>query len=1050
MSQRLSPARFSLGACQSAGLRNFTKQKSIFYLLKIGASVKILTVPIDTLALVLKSSLIVTVGIFGFANPMVCSAEPNSLSNAQALSLVKDAKPQATIVIAKEPSKTTRFAVEELNEHLELVTGAKLPVVNDEAEVKGPRVLVGESAATRALGIDTADFKHQEYLVRATADTLVLLGKEQIATDEKSSEIFVPGKWGKALSFDGKTTILDIPKAGFNDAEGTLECWVLMDRPGLGTILQVSSPPGTGLISGLRDSLSNHVTLQRWVDNSIRYLSTVDNKQSELVSKPISKGWHHVMATHSRASGKIELFIDGQSHCTAPYTPTVLGNARLYVGAVRSYSEQPTARFKGVIDEIRISKVARPAGIPSGPFESDADTALLLHCDGSPEEPTEAIEKKSKLPSRTGEIGTLYAVYDVLEKSADVRWYAPGDIGRTFEKKSDLGVRFSDRRLAPSMLSRTMSPLYLFLDVAENSFRFYETDLFMLRLRAGGSKGDVANHSFRDYYDRFSKAYGKNPARLEEDRPEFFAQGLTEEQMKAPPVAGAGGQPNLNYSSPALVEQVVKDARAQFDKAAMSTQLGGAKTSYFSMGPMDMAPWSKDPESEAASRSPRDAIDRGMRSDYWFGFVNKVARELRKSDPDNWVTALAYHDFLEYPEQAGIEPNISVTLAPRYGAPTGVWDPARKERQRRVEEGWFKHSKKSPVYMWLYYDCQSLTFGNFIYPEACAWAVPPFMRRLHDAGIRGVFNELCTETGNSYLNCQLENYLTLMLAFDATRDGEAMINEFFTKYYGTAAEPMNQLYRELEEVKFDLNNYPESVRAGTKYQNLSHELACKYLLTPERMMKWTALVDTALANAQGVHKERVQQYKTGVWDRMAAERAKFLSKSAPQSDQPAAKKPNLVPAFQAKFEDETSLQNWKLVEAGKMELSGTPMARFKGKDSLKLIPGKMVQGKPQTILQSNQIMSAPKDSKVTISLAVRGEAQGQTGQIILDCLDENGKLLKAIWKPLTISSQWNSVKFDYVLDKSTVGSSDCASIGLRILFKGEGSFYLNDLSVSKK
>ena len=89
---------------------------------------------------------------------------------------------------------------------------------------------------------------------------------------------------------------------------------------------------------------------------------------------------------------------------------------------------------------------------------------------------------------------------------------------------------------------------------------------------------------------------------------------------------------------------------------------------------------------------------------------------------------------------------------------------------------------------------------------------------------------------------------------------------------------MKQLYRELEAVKFDLNNYPESVRARTKYQNLSPEIACKHLLTPERMTKWTALVDTALANAQGVHKERVQQYKTGVWGRITAERTKFLAK----------------------------------------------------------------------------------------------------------------------------------------------------------------------------
>ncbi len=974
----------------------------------------------------------------------VCLDEAQAVSESKpAITLVADGKPQATIVIAKEPSKTTRFAVQELNEHLELVAGAKLPVVDDAADVKGPRVLVGESAATRALGINTADFQHQEYLVKATADTLVLIGKEEAATVEKSAELFVPGKWGKALSFDGKTTILDIPKSGFHDAEGTLECWVLMDGSASGAILRVTGE-GIGGVPGVRSG-KDHVILLR-EGNAIRYRSIADGKESALVSQPIPEGWHHVMATHSTASGQIELFIDGQSQGTAPYTPTLLGNATLYVGAFRG--SPLWTPLKGVIDEIRVSKVARPAGIPSEPFAKDADTTLLLHCDGSPEEPTAALEMSRTLPNHYGEIGTLYAVYDILEKAAGMRWYAPGAIGRAFEKKPDVRVSLEDRRFVPAMSSRTMSVHSLFLDTPENKFGLYDMNLFMLRLRAGGSDYVKGNHSFDGYYDRFSKAYGKNPSRLEEDRPEFFAQGLTEEQMKAPAVAG--GRPNLNYSSQALVEQVVKDARAKFDKGAKSAQLGGAQTGYFPMGPMDMAPYSKDPESEAASRPPRDAIDRGMRSDYWFGFVNKVARELRKSHPDHWVTCLAYYDFLEYPEKAGIEPNVIVTLAPHYGAPSGVWDPARKARQRRVEEGWFKYSKKSPVYMWLYYDTQSLTFKNFIYPEACAWAVPPFMKRLHEAGIKGVFDELCTETDNSYLNCQLENYLTLMLAFDATRDGELMINEFFTKYYGAAAEPMKQLYRELEEVKFDLNNYPEKVRAGTKYQSFSPELACKYLLTPERMTKWTALVDTALANAQGVHKERAQQYKTGVWDRMAAERAKYLAKSAPQSDQPAAKKTNLVSAIQEKFDDNASLKDWKLVEAGKMELAGTSVAPFEGKDCLKLVPENMVQGKPRTILQSKQKISASMGSTFTVSCAVRGDRQGQSGYVILDCFDASGKQLKSIWKPLTVTNEWKTVKYDVLLDEKAVGAPGLATIGLRIGCYGEGTFFIDNISVSKK
>jgi hypothetical protein len=175
-----------------------------------------------------------------------------------------------------------------------------------------------------------------------------------------------------------------------------------------------------------------------------------------------------------------------------------------------------------------------------------------------------------------------------------------------------------------------------------------------------------------------------------------------------------------------------------------------------------------------------------------------------------------------------------------------------------------------------------------------------------------------------------------------------------------------------------------------------------------------------------------------------------LAKSAPQSDQPAAKKPNLVSVIQEKFDDNANLKDWKLVEAGKMELAGASIAPFEGKDSLKLVPENLVQGKVRTILQSNQKMAAAKDSTITVSFAIRGDGQGLGGNVILDCFDESGKMLKAIWKPLPVSSDWKQVKVDYLLGEATVGSPNCASVGLRILCHGEGAYYLDDLSVSKK
>ena len=63
--------------------------------------------------------------------------DPNGVAGIEPaqepLVLVWDGKPVATIVVAKEATRTVRFAATELNHHLQLSTGAELPVVQDGA-----------------------------------------------------------------------------------------------------------------------------------------------------------------------------------------------------------------------------------------------------------------------------------------------------------------------------------------------------------------------------------------------------------------------------------------------------------------------------------------------------------------------------------------------------------------------------------------------------------------------------------------------------------------------------------------------------------------------------------------------------------------------------------------------------------------------------------------------------------------------------------------------------------------------------------------------------
>jgi len=95
------------------------------------------------------------------------------------VTLVTAGQPAATILIAQKPTKAAQLAADELRYHVKLITGVTLPIVSDRDAVKGTRILIGDSAATQALGLHNADFKFQEYLLDLRPATLILMGHDK-------------------------------------------------------------------------------------------------------------------------------------------------------------------------------------------------------------------------------------------------------------------------------------------------------------------------------------------------------------------------------------------------------------------------------------------------------------------------------------------------------------------------------------------------------------------------------------------------------------------------------------------------------------------------------------------------------------------------------------------------------------------------------------------------------------------------------------------------------------------------------------------------------
>ena len=98
-------------------------------------------------------------------------------ADASEFVLTRNGQPAATIVVAAAPTRSAVAAAIELRDHIQKISGAKLPIVADTATVSGTRILVGPSAATKALGLKD-DFTPQEYMISVRNGALVLMGRD--------------------------------------------------------------------------------------------------------------------------------------------------------------------------------------------------------------------------------------------------------------------------------------------------------------------------------------------------------------------------------------------------------------------------------------------------------------------------------------------------------------------------------------------------------------------------------------------------------------------------------------------------------------------------------------------------------------------------------------------------------------------------------------------------------------------------------------------------------------------------------------------------------
>lgn len=534
-----------------------------------------------------------------------------------------------------------------------------------------------------------------------------------------------------------------------------------------------------------------------------------------------------------------------------------------------------------------------PAGLAFEEYEVRAGAGWVLLAGRDAADTGEVLYDPDDLSTGSGwpgfwdERGTLHAVYHFLEQSCGVRWLTPTEWGTVLPRGETLTVSVRAVRRAPAFRYRdaigamgdavrrydeytalwradeapfqaweraAYPALYgRYTGAAAEQARAAAARLFLLRRRNGGEICRC-NHSLYGYYDRFWRGADR--------RPEFFAQGYE------------GEPPQLCYSNPALIRQVAQDARDYYDGVKTGAELGifwrPSPPNPFPIEPMDNGSFCRCPacraqlDSNPAGAGPQ--FSTGTHSDYFFRFVDAVARELARTHPQAPLVTLAYMTHAAPPRSFRLHPGVMVQFC--FTANRSPFSPQYAHELALLDQ-WAAESRgRRPLYLWLYdtFPLETARNGRYhCFPGFFSHRLADQMRRFRRLGVRGMFH--CGFAQD------LDAYLTLQMMDDPDQDVDALIDEYCRGLYGRAAAPMKALYAALEETYCDPALRPSHAMSGP-------ELNWGILGNAERMDRFQALLDQACAAAVDEHERAgVDLFERSVWSYMKAGREQFLARS---------------------------------------------------------------------------------------------------------------------------------------------------------------------------
>ena len=405
--------------------------------------------------------------------------------------------------------------------------------------------------------------------------------------------------------------------------------------------------------------------------------------------------------------------------------------------------------------------------------------------------------------------GLINGIYALCADVFGARWYWSGDLG--LEYVGEMRSKFPNKRWIE--------------EPAFKQRRFYPAD-------TSYGRRNRLNRAF-EFNHALAKVF---TPQLFKDSPEVFS---TVHGRKREPKGSGQTDPQPHLAHPKSIELAAQAALKHFEKHPNSRS--------FSLSINDNVLFDDTELTQAEVTPLKFFRTRPDYTDYVFGFMNAVAEKVfeeagawqNEHGEDRYLTALSYF---------WTEPSPSILIHPRVmpvlTSDRAQWhDPLYRAEDKALIKRW-ADSGAERVATWDYY------FGApYPYPRQFNQWIIESIRHLNTQGVDVFFSQLPSVWGMD----GAKSWLAAELLWDPSQDAEALLDEYYTNFFGAAASPIREFYEYAEHHR----NQNEGKADWIKFYN---DEAGVGLFDRASLVRMRALLDEAtnLVAADIKRSQRVQ------------------------------------------------------------------------------------------------------------------------------------------------------------------------------------------------